>query len=352
MEKEEQIKRLAQNLFNSGFTKSMDHAIQTAANMLGFSDELIAKKSSNSPQNLRSEENVTERMSGYTKDMARRITQSIAEERVYSQIPSSIRPNVVNNEKNHFEDTIFVNNTLQDETKFVDENIFEEASLQDNTLNQRVNNQASNEAHNPELESYYSSHPSILDNNNSIQNTPESSSENPLSFNDNEISDFDENFIENKTEDVEAEIPEWNDEEQTSLISGYVGSAESYDNNSRINDNTQEFESYSQDNTFEESQESEKIFKGIVHKEMDMESNESVKEIESKFDSILGPEEDFFSSTNDGSSSTFEKAFSGVEESTQIVEQPVAQAVQKNTSNMAEASVDITEMFNFRNLKN
>ena len=118
MNKEEQIKRLAQNLFKSGFTKSQDYAIQTAAKMLGFDDKMLqndlmrkeearygaesllnmgynyadAPKTqpsrpqvSQPRQNSISAEQVDYSSSDYTK----RISQKLAEERVYDIVPGA-----------------------------------------------------------------------------------------------------------------------------------------------------------------------------------------------------------------------------------------------------------------------
>lgn len=132
MNKEEQIKRLAQNLFNKGFTKNMDFAVQTAARMLGFpesllKDDLEKNKREACKYGGESLLNGGTTYSGMAKtadpverrdyktqheevanalngDMRKRITQSIAEDNVYSKMSgSSLRagvktvPNTINN---------------------------------------------------------------------------------------------------------------------------------------------------------------------------------------------------------------------------------------------------------------
>lgn len=120
MNKEEQIKRLAQNLYNKGFTKSMDFAIQTAAKMLGFPESMLHNKLAEAEANkyggssllnggaYYGQENTSkipqsapERPEYQTQheevanasplDMRKRIAQSIAEESVYAKVPGARR---------------------------------------------------------------------------------------------------------------------------------------------------------------------------------------------------------------------------------------------------------------------
>ncbi len=122
MNKEEQIKRLAQNLYNKGFTKSMDFAIQTAAKMLGFPESMLQNKlaeaeankfsgssilnggtyygqgqtASSTPTQTRPREQEyktqhEEIANASPLDMRKRIAQSIAEESVYEKVPGARR---------------------------------------------------------------------------------------------------------------------------------------------------------------------------------------------------------------------------------------------------------------------
>lgn len=111
MNKEEQIKRLAQNLNNKGFTSSMDVAVTMAAKMLGFSDdmlrnELMDKEASNynaesilnggihlgrqrqsaSPS---AQEPIKHNEEISSRDLSKKITQQLAEERVYEMVPGA-----------------------------------------------------------------------------------------------------------------------------------------------------------------------------------------------------------------------------------------------------------------------
>lgn len=364
MEKEEQIKRLAQNLFNSGFTKSMDHAIHTAANMLGFSDALVNSKKSdlgNQP-----EEVVTERMSGYSRDMAKRITQSIAQERVFSQVPSSLRPaiqtgfernenayqqsqNVENIEhqnvthqtssmnnnmedhfevkreeqKDHFSNTIFVDNgddefQRSDDSRNV-ENIFEGNTQ---SFEQREPQRFVEDEHNS---IGFSSEPNLFDD---YKPPAEVTS--------------DENFIEEKRDVSDMAMPDWAEEEQTSLMSGYMDSSEDKFENSYDN--------------LSEHQSMEKTFKGDSPRFSDMEENPSVCEINSRFESVLGPEEDFFTASLEFATKS-EGSISQKEEFNSVSEVSNVQTTHATTSGstasaMPEATVNLAEMFDFRNLKN
>ena len=348
MDKDEQIKRLAQNLFNSGFTKSMDHAIQTAANMLGFPDSMLVSKSTKESREEMGANTVTTGVSGmYNRDLAKRITQSIAEERVFSQVPSSIRSafetsspkeaqpqssNAISPQdtRDFSDDDLFVKNSYDDvavqQTSNNNEDMF---SSNFPEQNQENNRELANEIENHDL---YSSQPHIFDQ--------EGSSDDGYSS---------ENFIENNNEMPETEMPEWNEEEQTSLISGFVDSNESPKNDNSENS----FESFSGGET---SGNYDNIFKGGDSKNLDMTDNSEDYQIESRFETVLGGEEDFFTTSSrsvpETSPASMNEEHRQESFETRTTAQPEQRAPAQQADNVAEATVDLTQMFDFRNLKN
>ena len=375
MNKDEQIKRLAQNLFNSGFTKSMDHAIQTAANMLGFPDSMLVSKSTKESREEMGANTVTTGVSGmYNRDLAKRITQSIAEERVFSQVPNSIRSalqpsslkepqsqsnqeesnsmsNPINPQMNIHTDTqanTQATSHLENQARdFSDDDLFVNNSYEDDVAVPQVSSESEdmfsgsfpeqNEEKHQELNSeidnhdLYSSQPHIFDQN---------------VHSENEYSN--ENFIENNNEIPETEMPEWNEEEQTSLISGFVDS-----NESPTNDNSEDsFESFSGGET---SGNYDNIFKGGDSKNMDMRDNSKDYQIQSRFETVLGGEEDFFTASSrtkpqaNPAQMNEEHRQESFESGSAVQSQ---QSAPPQQANVAEATVDLTQMFDFRNLKN
>ncbi len=386
MDKEEQIKRLAQNLFSSGFTKSMDHAIQTAANMLGFPDSMLVSKSTKESREEMGANTVTTGVSGmYNRDLAKRINQSIAEERVFSQVPNSVRSafqsapsnpvqstqstemyseqNEVNNQSSSNldytkdisvsndelksqtfnDDDLFVNNSNQDSSyqdsttlssssrfpneSYNDEDLFSKNSYENDEANYR---ELVNETNDHDL---YSSQPHIMDKNE----PPELASS--------------ENFIESNHEVSESGMPEWNEEEQTSLISGFVETNE-YSSNDALEDSSNlSLESAEGANT----DVYEKAFKHDDSKNLDMVNDSMNYQINSRFETVLGGEEDFF--TVSSSQNSEENHMKQNEEHRQESFESGAvvqsqQSAPSQQANVAEATVDLTQMFDFRNLKN
>ncbi len=389
MDKEEQIKRLAQNLFSNGFTTSMDYAIQTAAKMLGFPDSMLANGnqtgSSNSQRNT-PRTNLTNPSStssyesyesfDFSRDMARTISQKMVEDRVYSQIPKSIHSAVSGNsgfsasssadtsvaptenigksqsEPNVSEDIFVSSSSSQDTqysmghsaTPFVETTGYNTGY---NTGNNTDDNAGNTITNNSEMQDVELTEELDLSDEFSSANTIHdlSVSNDSLGVKDESRSQIDENnenFIEN--DNVET-MPEWNEEEQTSLISGYMDSSSS------------EEKSFTDDNT-------ENIFKGDVHKEMVMQQEEENNNrmsidstnIVSRYEAEFEVDEDFFASAlanNDNSGSYENHSEQDVQRQESIAQVSNVSSSQSSPGNSSsEPSIDLTKMFDFRNMKN
>jgi hypothetical protein len=295
MDKEEQIKRLAQNLFNNGFTKSMDYAIQTAANMLGFENTGGQQE----PQM-------------YSRDQARKLSQDMAQERVYKQIPSNVMSAVQTPSPQPVKQ-------IQQEPSMYDQSSYYngDAIMYDATAPQREPLQEE-PVEKPSLSLDYSA-------SEVVQPTPDEPEES-LDFTSQEhIHDSpreyeaDENFIEKEEDTSHLELQsEFQEEEQTSLMSGYL-------------------------NTYkgEESKESPQRVEGDTISEDIFDSSFSQ---ESRFPREYESSEDFFT-----------PALEEKQVQPQAMQQPqtnLQEVHQQSAQPAAEAQVDITQMFNYRNLQN
>ena len=344
MNKEEQIKRLAQNLFKNGFTKSMDYAIQTAANMLGFPDSMVTNNlmkqedskygtesllngginlgnlssanNSASSANNNDEQYNPEQYSGL--DFTRRLSRSIAEERVFSQIPTSLRPPFSEPEK---------------------------------SINQINPSQSNISNRNNE---------SIDSQNNEtvfIDYSKENQGDDTMSMSDNVLNSSDVSF-ESGNDDASLEdssfFSELREEEQTSLISGYMSSEkENFFSNAATE--KEDFSANSADSD-------ENIFKDSDYEnnsELNMSESEQNYEIKSRFPVEFERDENFFASVsvqqNDVHQNNIQENFVEQErnnmEPKDTVMESFSQSVKQDTPPPTEASVDLTTMFDFRNMK-
>ena len=342
MNKEEQIKRLAQNLFKNGFTKSMDYAIQTAANMLGFPDSMVTNNlmkqedskygtesllngginlGNSSSENVslpnsknKDEQYNPEQYSGL--DFTRRLSRSMAEDRVFSQIPTSLRPPISENEKsideispsqsNVSDDNDLENNSKTDETLFID---YSKENQGDDTMSDNILNSSG------------------------------------VSFD----SGNDDTSVEDSSF-----FSELREEEQTSLISGYMSSEkENFFSNQVVEKN--DFSNNSADSD-------ENIFKDSHYEnssELSMSESEQKYEIKSRFPVEFERDENFFASVsvqqNNVQQNTVQENFIEQErneiESKDTVMESFSQSAKQDTPPPVEASVDLTTMFDFRNMK-
>lgn len=315
MDKEEQIKRLAQNLFNNGFTKSMDYAIQTAANMLGFPDSLVQSASSASQE-----------APSYSRDMARKLSQEMAQERVYSQIPgaviSAVQPAKSSQQSSQESQDMY------DQSSYYtgSESMYSSSSPQREQFEEQEN------VEKPSLSLDYSG---LTDNAFVSEETTIQESDDSLDFTSQQhIYDApaqpvqqteqeyvaDENFIEKKedTSHLESQVA-FEEEEQTSLMSGYL-------------------------NTYkgEESKNTPQRVEGDTISEDIFDSSFSQK---SQFPKEFEVSEDFFTLA-------LENRQVQPQQQPLVAQQNVVHQQQSAPKPMATPQVDITQMFNYRNLQN
>ncbi len=341
MNKEEQIKRLAQNLFKNGFTKSMDYAVQTAANMLGFPDSLVTNELMKKEDSKYGAESLLNGGIDYSKsrhdiglgrdnpteshdpqnytgsDFTRRISRSMAEERVFSQIPSPFRPPMSSESKD-------------------DEKVFIDYSSSDENVDQA---QAET--------------PRDADPVHDISRGDESM----------EKAEDEASFLEDSSF-----FSELREEEQTSLISGYVSSSkEDFFKDDISSDGVRQEDTVR--HVEKEPQEHENIFKVDSYENMDrrgsdMDSDMERAAIRSRFPVEFDNDEDFFTPVlkddgKDDQRHTYGPQAEAQDEDWMTQSQGAGASGPARTDNVshgqsreapAEAQVDITKMFDFRNM--
>ncbi len=363
MNKEEQIKRLAQNLFKNGFTKSMDYAIQTAANMLGFPDSMVVndlmKKEdsryagtsllnggadlSQSAQSSSAKKEEFDADSYRGADFARRLSQSMAEERVFSQIPSHYRPPSPSQQENKEvsmdanvaaepEPTQSPETVSSDRSADAEERVFIDYS--DDTMPAQAEgenipfSQGTDEQR--DTETYQRG-------DDRMTQEAQFSGNNPGAYDAQEDSSLEDSSF----------FSELREEEQTSLISGYMSSGK---------------EDFFTGEKQTQATADKNIFKGEDHENEGSRGSNMYERVDdvsirSRFPVEFDTDEDFFTPAMRHSEPAQEQSREPVQEQYQqqqaqqsgMVSAAQSQGAQQEKP--AEANVDITTMFDFRNMR-
>ncbi len=366
MNKEEQIKRLAQNLHNNGFTKSMDYAIQTAANMLGFPDSMLDKikeSESDGKDNSVNEEEQRSYKDQYTSsDYARKLSQTMAEERVYSSIPGA-----TSGDRGEKKDVVDAQQGMNDMDSGVDVPSPVENKVQNDTVYQQktMDPVQSNGLASPSDDMFQEGAQNFSRESQNAESGE--GQEDESSFLDLSSYDASGDAIRNQDQSPPIEesafLDELNEEEQTSLISGFISSGEK---SASQNENPGLEVRQTEAKDTQDLDASENIFKDSGYEkkseergfQMGHDKSHEKKDITSRFPVEFDRDEDFFTpvlsgqvednvSYDSGSQSQGSMDAGSASSSTETVA-----TAQSAESSSPESQVDITSMFNFKNLKN